>query len=737
VDVFITYRGATWSRYPFEADSATEARQLRGEVAYLTSQLTQAKAALASLRKRYTEALEQLQLARRRIFVAKAERFDTTSEQLAFDEILRHIALLEKQMAEAEAGVTGVPDLTPPPSQDANTSGDADPVAGPPSGNGKAGAGAGAEGEKKPPKPKGRRSIELLPHPIERVEIRDAELDAGGFFMGFENSWRLGYQPGGQRRILIARAVYKVDEAAVAAQQASGSTPQPDATAESAATATAPAAGTEAAVPDAPAPDDSMPAASEPAADSDVVPAAAVASDAPDHVEAVACGPSEEASEDADAAAADDEAPVESSPELSKDSAATSGVDVTATDDDDDNEPLYFVRAPMPKELIRRSLLAPSMIAHILVGKYVLGVPFFRLERKFEHEGVPISRGLMCRYAEEVGGALGAIVEASRADAIAHAFCLSTDATGILIQPEPHPEKRRQPCRKGHFFVTLADKDYAFFDFVPKHTSRAVWDLFNGYTGFIQADAHTVYDALFAGRAPDGADPPKGPPPTEVGCLAHVRRRFWEAAVSKHRVGLEGVARIKLLYEADERLGKLTPKERTAARLVHVKPLVDRFFAWVKDERAKQGHAHLVADALGYAHRHETALTAFLRDGRLRLDNNRTESAARTVAIGRKAWLFYGSDDHATSGGNLMSLVASCWLHRLDPEKYLTEMIRLVPYWPKSRFLELAPKFWAATRARLNGAQLEREYGVIDVPPPLPAATPATKQQAPPVAADG
>jgi hypothetical protein len=125
-----------------------------------------------------------------------------------------------------------------------------------------------------------------------------------------------------------------------------------------------------------------------------------------------------------------------------------------------------------------------------------------------------------------------------------------------------------------------------------------------------------------------------------------------------------------------------------------------------------------VATAFGYATRHEQAFRRFLDDGRLRLENNASERALRHIAVGRKAWLFFGSDDHAQAGANLFSLIASCKLHGLDAETYLAEIIRVVPYWPRDRYLELAPKYWAATRARLDQRQRERPLGPITVPPP-------------------
>jgi len=385
-------------------------------------------------------------------------------------------------------------------------------------------------------------------------------------------------------------------------------------------------------------------------------------------------------------------------------------------------EPTYrFVTAPMPKEIVPRGILAPSMIAHVLAIKYVLGVPFYRYEQQCAREGFALDRGTMCRYAEHVGATLGCIVEAARKEAIATAFCLSTDATGVAIQPTPLQDGKRQPCRKGHFFVTLADKDHVFLDFQPKHNSLAVWQMFKGFSGYVQADAHVIYDALFKGIPPDGADEKPGdcgPPPTEVGCFSHARRKYWEAAVCKHPLGLQGVRLIDAIFDADRPLAKLAPLQRKMQRDQTVRPLVDAFFTWARAEHDKRPERGLVATALGYSVRHEQALRRFLDDGRLRMDNNSAERELRTVAVGRRAWLFYGSDDHASAAGNILSLIASCKLHALDPELYLAEIIRIVPYWPRGRYLELAPKHWPATRARLSPKELELPLGHITVPPP-------------------
>ena len=404
----------------------------------------------------------------------------------------------------------------------------------------------------------------------------------------------------------------------------------------------------------------------------------------------------------------------------------------TASAADSPAEPSSSFRiatAPMPKEIMKRGMLAPSMIARLLTMKYVLGVPFHRYEQRCVAEGFALDRGTMCRYAEHAGATFGCIVEAAREEAIAMAVCLSTDATGIAIQPTPLSDGTRQPCRKGHFFVTLADKDHVFFDFQPKHTSLTVWNMFKGFSGYVQADAHVIYDALFKGVPPEGAgDEPgeRGPPPIEVGCFSHARRKYWEAAVCRHPLGLEGVRLIDAIFAADRGLADLAPAQRKARRDEIVRPLVDKFFDWARAEYAKVEGRGLVATALGYSVRHEQALRRFLDDGRLRMDNNRAERALRIVALGRKVFLFYGSDDHATAAGNVLSLAASCKLHDLDPELYFTEIIRVLPYWPRDRYLELAPKYWRATRARLDPKELERELGLIRVPSPAPKEQPSS-----------
>ena len=391
-----------------------------------------------------------------------------------------------------------------------------------------------------------------------------------------------------------------------------------------------------------------------------------------------------------------------------------------------DGDAAELATTEVPRELIARSLAAPSLLAHIASDKFCDGLPLHRQEDRFARLGARIDRGTMCRWLEELGGSVGAtVVAAMRADALAHAFCIATDATGVLVQPIPGGDQRPRACARGHYFVQIADADHVFFEYTAKETSVAVAGLFRGFSGYVQADAKSVHDVLF--RPPSQRPPPEDGADAdlaerlEVGCWAHARRKFWEAAITKDAIAREGLARINRIFELDRSWRRQPAVEVTALRELHLRAHTDAFFAWVDAEYERvRGQRGFLRTALGYAHRQRGPLTRFYDDGRLRLDNNASERALRTIAVGRKAWMFVGSDDHAEAAGNLMTLIASARLHGLDPEVYLRDVFRVLPYWPHGRHLELCPRDWLATRDRLNAAELERELGPLTVPP-LPA----------------
>jgi len=378
--------------------------------------------------------------------------------------------------------------------------------------------------------------------------------------------------------------------------------------------------------------------------------------------------------------------------------------------------------AQPPPRLFPRSLCHTSVYAWLAVEKFALGVPCYRLEQSLETEEESLDRGTMCRYLEELGATLGAtIVEAMFADARDNCHVLSTDATGAAIQPEPSADGRRQACKKGHFFTLVADCDHVLFHYTESHTSDAVKALFKGFSGHLQCDAAPVYDVLERGVPTLLPEADEEERLRLVGCWAHCRRYFFEAAITKHPTALEGLKKIREMFRVDAQFAKLPPRDRKRRRAIELAPLIDDFFSWVEQARRTETGRTLATRALGYAHNQEHELRRVLEDGRLALDNTRSERALRRIVVGRKNWMFYGSDVHAESAAAIFSIVASCRLHRVDVYDYLCDVQRLLPFWPRERLIELAPKSWTATRARLDADELAKPVGVITVPPPVTA----------------
>lgn len=597
---------------------------------------------------RLHEAFRQLQfeleLLKRRLFHAKAERIDTGQLELEFAAKLAALDTLAGQLQSNEA------------------------PAGPAAGASTADASEGGpHGSKGKTQRRGRRDFNELDLPEERIEVPDLELDGKVERIGTEESSKVMWRRGGFCRVVFARIKYKpavkLEEVAVEPEGPS---------------VTGPADGDD--------PADDL-AAVQPVAD---LPAGTVADAASPTI--------------ADATAI----PASKVP-MSK-----------------------IVTAPMPPMLFQRSLATPSLVAHIASDKWCDGLPLHRQEDRFKRLGLPIDRGTMSRWLEHAGATVGAtVVHAMHADAMLHAFCILTDATGVLVQPirdEPKGDKprrslQRKSCRRGHFFVQIADGDHVFFEYAAKETSAAVGEMFRGFTGYIQADAKSVYDFLYRPSDQnlrcfdDDADPAGC---TEVGCWSHARRPIWETAVTtKDPIAREALARIARIFALDRTWKGKPPDHIKAMRELHLRPHVDAYFAFVEAEYEKVKHQRgMLRSALGYSVRQRGALTRFFDDGRLKLTNNDSERELRRVATGRKAWMFIGSDDHAQAAGNLLTLVASARLHKLDPEVYLRDLFRVLPHWPNGRYLELCPRDWAATRARLDPVQLEQELGRLDIPPP-------------------
>jgi hypothetical protein len=210
--------------------------------------------------------------------------------------------------------------------------------------------------------------------------------------------------------------------------------------------------------------------------------------------------------------------------------------------------------------------------------------------------------------------------------------------------------------------------------------------LVKGYRGYLVADAHSVYDHLYR----DGTI-------VEVGCWAHARTYFYKVLPSEPELAREGLALIGELFAIERKLKSESPKKRKKLRLEKSGPVLERFFAWCEQHALTALDESPLAKAFGYALNQKAALMRFLEDGRLPLHNNDSERQLRREAVGRRNWLFVGNDEAAEVNTTFVSLIASCQMHGIEPWSYLRDLFCLLPMWPRSRILELAPARWRQT----------------------------------------
>ena len=330
---------------------------------------------------------------------------------------------------------------------------------------------------------------------------------------------------------------------------------------------------------------------------------------------------------------------------------------------------------------IARGSAGPGFLADTIVKRWQDHQPLNRQEGIFAREGVELSRSTLCTWHGELAELARPLVEAMFLDALTVVY-LCIDATGVLVLA-------KERCRNGHFWVLVAPERHVLFRYSRRHDSAAVDELLPNYHGHLVADAHVVYDHLY-----------KTGDVIEVGCWSHVRRYWWKALESDPERAKHVLSQIGALFGIERSMASSPRKKKREIRQERSKPIVEAFFAWCERERDRVLDESPVADAIRYATNQKAALMRFLEDGNLPLHNNGAELNLRRQVVGRRNWLFCGSDDGAEVNTIFVSLLASCRMHQIEPLAYMRDLLCLLPSWPKHRVLELAPVNWKTTLER-------------------------------------
>jgi transposase len=350
----------------------------------------------------------------------------------------------------------------------------------------------------------------------------------------------------------------------------------------------------------------------------------------------------------------------------------------------------HVVIAERLPEPIEKGLPGPGLMAHVAVSKYADHLPLYRQEGIFKRFGVDLSRSTMCDWMAAAAGLLAPVVKAMLTRVLMSEV-VQTDDTTVKVQD--HDGKG---IKTGRLWAHVGDHDhrYTVYDYTPDHSGDGPGRVFRGFRGYLQADACSVYDALFLGGKI-----------VEVGCWMHARRKFYEARTSDPARSHVMLAWVAGLYEVEDD-AKLARKAhpdwddaawhayRYELRLQRSRPLLETIHTWLRTERPKVLPKSPLGEAIGYALNHWGALIRPLEAGFLEIDNGASERALKPVALGRKNWLFAGSDEGGKTAATLMSLCTTCKDLGVDPFAYLRDVLDRVSTHPNSRIDELLPDRW-------------------------------------------
>jgi transposase len=340
-----------------------------------------------------------------------------------------------------------------------------------------------------------------------------------------------------------------------------------------------------------------------------------------------------------------------------------------------------------PVELpIPRGTAGPGLLAETIVRRWQDHQPLHRQSAMFAREGFELPPSTLCTWHDQLAELAQPLVDAMWRDAFTAPY-LCVDATGVLVLA-------KEKCHSGHFWIVVAPEKHALYRFSKHHDSAAVDNALAGYKGYLVADAHAVYDHLYAGGDV-----------VEVGCWAHARRYWFKTMASDPERAKVALGHIAALFRIERTIADSPRKKREAARNAKSRQIVVRFFDWCDSQVDLVLDESPAATALGYARNQRKALCRFLDDGRLPLTNNISELGLRREVVGRKNWLFVGSEDGARANTTFVSLLASCGLHRIEPLGYMRDLLILLPSWPKARVLELAPAYWKQTLQKPEAEQ--------------------------------
>ena len=339
------------------------------------------------------------------------------------------------------------------------------------------------------------------------------------------------------------------------------------------------------------------------------------------------------------------------------------------------------ITAPMPRQPIDKGLAGPGLLADVLVKKYDDHIPLHRQSEILARHGINIAKQTLCEWVMQCADILKPLIEEMKQDLFASPK-IHTDDTVIpvLTDGEAKTKKGRLWCYVG------CDPPLAIYDYSPDHKQKWAGEFLKGYEGYLQADAYTGYDKLYV----DGTI-------IEVACMAHARRKFFEiieSSPNKKSSALTALDYIGKLYKVETKIKHLVPMAKEAVRKREAKPILKEYKKWLMAKNQVVLPKCPLGQAIAYTLNNWIALTRYLGDGILAIDNNQAERLMRPVTVGRANWTFAGNDRGGKAAAVIYSLIESSKLSGQNPYEYLVDILTRTPNTLNRDIRSLLPYVW-------------------------------------------
>lgn len=347
-----------------------------------------------------------------------------------------------------------------------------------------------------------------------------------------------------------------------------------------------------------------------------------------------------------------------------------------------------------------RCIATPRLLAHTLTQRFELHLPYYRIEQMYERAGAPIPRQTLCGWAGMCADAAGLIVESLRSEVFADGYA-QVDETPVKYQ-DP---QREGSCGTGYLWVFYNPvRNLCLFEWRTGRGAACLEGIVpRDFQGILQCDGYQAYETF----ARSG---PRNGKITLAGCLAHARRKFFEAQAEGEDARWV-LAQIQQLYRIEQQLreARAGPVEVQEQRQQRSAPIMERIKARLDELRTARKHLlrSLTGEAISYALNQWPKLGMFLRDGRVQADNNLTENAIRPSAIGKKNWLFMGDPQTGSRAATFYTLIGNCHREGINATAYLTDIFTRLPTETNQTVHRLTPKAWAAGQAAMRQAVVQ------------------------------